>query len=573
MPESATQLPRDRGAKRAISGQRGIAMIALITLLTLISAYYIARGLNRTSNEVTQERHRRSNDALLEAKAALIAWAAAGAYQDSSVSFQPGGFPCPDTDDDGDAEGTCATASTRIGRLPWTTIGAGDLRDASGARLWYALSDNFRKKACTTVSPKSPSDCTIINFDTAGTLTITGSSSASNVIAIVFAPGQALSTQDRDPSNSVKWNSVSNFLDGANAGTNDDIFEMRSPPNDVDSTGSVVFNDRLVAITASDLWPAVEGVVAAKLQENDGIGGLAIYIEQYRTTWSRYPFAASFDPGASTFKGAAGTTEGLLPMTTDSTFLTWKTAGPAPTIAAAPGNPGTVDVSQAYTNCTSTTPTQVNCKANYCGTTPNQARVRITATANNSGMAFVRAFVASDLNTQRSTFGMNINFSSTTAVILASTYTLAADGTGVITLDLRMPSRSCSENRTIWARIPVPPYHALTTPTDTYTGWFSANQWYKHVYYAVAPAYAPGGATCTAGGSPACLTVNNITGQTDNKLALLLFAGRPLPGTTRPSTTLNNYFEGQNASASDLVFDYQPAAGSSFNDRVLVLSP
>lgn len=551
-------------------------MIALITLLTLISAYYIARGLNRTSTQVTQERYRRSNDALLEAKAALIAWAAAGSYQDSSVSFQPGGFPCPDTNDDGYAEGSCASASTRIGRLPWRTIGAGDLRDASGARLWYAVSNNFRKLACTSLSPNLPANCTVINFDTAGTLTITGSSSANNVIAIVFAPGQALGGQTRDSSDSVEWNSVSNFLDGANAGTNDDAFEMRSPPNDVDSTGSVVFNDRLVAITANDLWPAVEGVVAGKLQENDGAGGkpwLAAYIEQYRTTWSRYPFAASFDPAASTFKGVAGTTEGLLPMTTDSTFLTWKTSGPAPTIAAAPGNPGTVDVGQWYTDCTNSTTTQLDCKADYCGTTPNQAWVRISATANNPGMAFVRAFVASDLNEQRSIGGLNINFSSTTAVILASTYTLAADGTGAITLDLRMPSRSCTGQRTIWARIPVPPYHAITTPTEAYVGWFSANQWYKHVYYAVAPAYAPGGATCTAGGSPACLTLNNATSPTNNKLALLVFAGRPLPGTSRPSTTLGNYFEAQNASASDLVFDYQAVVGKTFNDRASVVSP
>ena len=106
----AAPLLRSGTGVSGVARQRGIAMIALITLLTLISAYYIAQGLNRTSTQVTQERNRRSNDALLEAKAALIAWAA-GVKNLTATDFQPGSFPCPDTNDDGYEEPSCTTAS------------------------------------------------------------------------------------------------------------------------------------------------------------------------------------------------------------------------------------------------------------------------------------------------------------------------------------------------------------------------------------------------------------------------------------------------------------------------------
>ena len=49
-----------------------------------------------------------------------------------------GDLPCPDRDDDGDADAVpgCDTAALALGRLPWKTLGLPDLRDGDGERLW-----------------------------------------------------------------------------------------------------------------------------------------------------------------------------------------------------------------------------------------------------------------------------------------------------------------------------------------------------------------------------------------------------------------------------------------------------
>src|SRR3990172_8531963 len=123
-------------------------------LMTLMSAWLIATALQRTNSELARERDRATMEALQKAKAALISYAASEQwqfYKSAPTKFQPGALPCPDRDNDGDSDGLCSSALSRIGRLPWLTIGADNLRDASGEQLWYALSSNFRKLDGTTV--------------------------------------------------------------------------------------------------------------------------------------------------------------------------------------------------------------------------------------------------------------------------------------------------------------------------------------------------------------------------------------------------------------------------------------
>jgi len=571
--------------KPGIPRQRGLAMLVLVTLLALISAYLIASGFSKTSSEVTLERDQRSRGALLEAKAALIAWAA---NPDPTLT-QIGALPCPDRKlpthaQAGKEESTCNTDLVRIGRLPWKTLNVSDLRDASGEQLWYVLSGNFRKKSGTTV----------INSDTQGQITIGGSSSANNVVAIIIAPGAALLSQNRDKTNLAALNDASNYLEGANAGANDNAFETRVPPNDRDPvTGDLIFNDRVLAITQADLFAVVEPVASAKIRSPTGVSSVTVKtaIEVYRTTWGSYPFPAAFgDPGTSTFQGTVGATEGLLPLTTDSTFITWKTSSPNPTVAAAPGNPGTVDVGQSYTDCANSSTTQLECQFDWCGTSPNFATVRITATANNVGRAFVARFIDSDLTVVRTSASVNDgNWMSSSATITASSYALAADGNGSVTLTLQMPSRPCGSMRTARIRIPVPTYHSITSTDDPDTGWFVSNQWHKVTYYAVSPGYLPAGcggcntqigplppACVTPGPPPSCLAVNGLPGAdypANNKQGILILMGRSLNGTARPSGTLGNYLEGNNASTGDYIFEHRIGAPGAVNDRVVVLSP
>jgi hypothetical protein len=121
----------------------------------------------------------------------------------------------------------------------------------------------------------------------------------------------------------------------------------------------------------------------------------------------------------------------------------------------------------------------------------------------------------------------------------------------------------------------------ITSPVistaDAFAGWFNNDEWYKQVFYAVSPGFAPGGAgSCTAGGT--CLTVNNLaTTPTNDKRAILFLAGRSLTGAARPNATLGNYLESQNASPGDNVFEHGlrtiSTTGAAINDKVIVVAP
>ena len=126
---------------------------------------------------------------------------------------------------------------------------------------------------------------------------------------------------------------------------------------------------------------------------------------------------------------------------------------------------------------------------------------------------------------------------------------------------------------------------ATSTGTVRYIGWFSRNEWYRNVYYAVAAQNLPGAlpavSDCTSTDeNPSahnCLRYNNPGVR--NTRALLVIAGRRLDTQTRPSPTLANYLEYQNADngtryeqrrmRSGKVVDL--AANAPWNDRLVIV--
>ncbi|HUL92083.1 MAG TPA: ubiquitin-activating E1 FCCH domain-containing protein [Burkholderiales bacterium] len=271
----------------------------MLALAAMITAFLISIGLNRSQAELLSEREDRNMSALRQAKAALIAYAASEEWQlykalpavPPAAYYQPGALPCPDKNDDGDADcvgaGITPTSSI-IGRLPWKTLGVDDLRDASGERLWYALSWNFRKL-------QGGSPPTVINSDTQGQLNVTGTAPINNVVAVLFAPGESVLNQTR-PSNPANpaHNSPANYLEG---------FDLSDPVNYVFTSNarpSDTFNDRLLVITQAELMAAVEPVVAARIERD-----VKPYLNSYASAsqWGRFPFpvkfGVGFDPGAS----------------------------------------------------------------------------------------------------------------------------------------------------------------------------------------------------------------------------------------------------------------------------------
>ena len=542
--------------------ERGFAMIAIISLIALMSTYLIAYALSRTGAELSHEREQRSMNALRQAKAALIAYAASEQWQLYKCSsppcrFQPGALPCPDRnndgnpDHDGSSQGICSNALMRIGRLPWKTLGVDDLRDASGERLWYALSSNFRKLAGTTV----------INSDTQGLLTVTGTAPANNVVAIVFAPGAAIQSQIRpfDSSNPAHNNPAS-YLEGFTAGVNNYTFTTNAMPSDT-------FNDRLLVITQADLMSAVEPVVAARIQRD-----IKPYLDTYRSTWGRYPFAAPFsNPGTSDYKGTASPLPGMLPLTAASGFVTW--ANPlSTTISDTP--PGSIS---SY-SCAASTATLIDCNVTYSGT----PTLRFSLSALNAGMAFVRSHVIADLTVTDTASSLPLT---PTLSSINNSPPVDSAGKGTVLLSLGMPTKPAP----VRIQIPPPPMQppppvtssswdntmmTLATPYSAAgAGWFISNQWYKHVYYAVSPALVPGGGgNCVS--TPPCLTVTNLPTPNNNMQAVLILAGRSLNGTARPSSIVSDYLEGANRTGSGTyTYEHRSGVPTSINDRVVVISP
>ena len=553
--------------------QRGFALIALLALAALISAFLIASALNLTSAGNSNEREDRSMSALRKAKTALIAYAASEQWQayKGQTTNQPGGLPCPDINDTGASPGICSSAAGRVGRLPWATIGSEDLRDASGERLWYAVSSNFYKNASN-----------IINSDTPGLLTVTGAAPASNVVAVVIAPGGALSGQDRI----ALHNDPAAYLEGVTPSTPDYGFSTVAMP-------SGTANDRLLVITQADLMAAVEPVVAARIERD-----IKPAIQAYSIVWAgAFPFAVPLPLGAgpsftqSDYTGQAGQTLGLLPITNSPTLLRWVPVSVS--VQQINGGTGTltsVPPTQITSSCTlPSPPTQFTCRIDYPGGSDDRPAIQIQAVLEKAALSFPNALTYNDasmlnqdsnpLTVYDPAFGQWSG--SSPAFPVTVNHIPAADGSGLVRFRGRLQNAGNppgGTGGTVYITVPVPGYMSITNGADPTVGWFITNQWYRQTFFAVSQGFVPGG-----GGScsqppftpppPLCLTVNNLPSPTNNKRAILVFAGRALDGQTHPSGSLASYLEGENSTPADFIFEHRAGNPTAINDRVVVVSP
>lgn len=287
----------------ARTAQRGGALMVMLVIMVMGAAAILVSSLNSTALQI--ERDKKTVDALAQAKDALIGYATS---VDLDTSARPGDLPCPDTDNDGAQNSPCGNASgstgqtLRLGRLPWKTLGLPDLRDGSGERLWYAVSNNFKQQTKTTCTNSNLSGC--LNSDTAGTITVLGSdgsvlntaNSSTGAVAIVIAPGEALQRQDNvsqtrgctvgvdcdandkcttsPPTNTPKCNPI-NYLDiatvGGNTEDNADFADGSTTSGFIhgrvlDSSGQTIVNDRLLVITKPHIIPLLEKRVVAEVK-------------------------------------------------------------------------------------------------------------------------------------------------------------------------------------------------------------------------------------------------------------------------------------------------------------------
>jgi hypothetical protein len=256
--------------------QRGQAALIAVLLVVVGSAAFMYTLA--TPAKISLENDRKTAAALAQAKEALIGRAATDVTR-------PGSLPCPDIDNDGIAESPVAfggVCPSYIGRLPWKTLGVQDLRDGGGERLWYALTPSFRDHMSGG----------ILNSDTPGQLTVTGTAPAGSVIAILFAPGPVVVSQARDTANQ---NNVANYLEGGNE-TGIATYTF------VTGQATSTFNDELLAITSDALFSVVGMRVAREVRS---------FLTAYFNANGYYPFATRYtDP---TYSCTLGVTSGRIP--------------------------------------------------------------------------------------------------------------------------------------------------------------------------------------------------------------------------------------------------------------------
>ena len=260
---------RNKPGPSGIARCRGAALLLLLVFLVLGSSYALLAGTSPPTGARQTER------ALAHAREALISWSSAQGVGGGSA--RPGELPCPDTSNTGTAASSCT--STRIGRLPWKTLGIPQLLDEQGETLWYVVDDAFRR---TSTSP--------INSDTRASLQAYAKNGSTRLtaegdeaVAIVFAPGRPIGNQRRNTS--TEQLSASNYLEtalGRNNASNTGPF-IDGPITGTDST--LLLNDRLMVLNVRALMAPVEKRVAGEALK---------LLAKYRDDNGSYPYPALY---------------------------------------------------------------------------------------------------------------------------------------------------------------------------------------------------------------------------------------------------------------------------------------
>lgn len=252
LPDYWPEFPEPGEQMRA--RQKGMVILVMMIVVILGSAMLLVSGLNgngwqRQADKVTVR-------ALAQAKQGLKGFAAAS-------QARPGELPCPDVDDDGIADYAGNLCAGLTGRLPWRTLGLGDLRDGRGERLWYAVSGNLRAN-----------NTTVINSNTIGQLALDGQG---GFAAVIMAAHETLAGQM--VRSAANRNNPRAYLEGDNATPGDNRFTARGAPP---------FNDRLLGLTTLEVMALVERRVAKEAANR---------LRDYYALNGYFPYAAGLGDG------------------------------------------------------------------------------------------------------------------------------------------------------------------------------------------------------------------------------------------------------------------------------------
>lgn len=551
--------------------QRGAVLLIMLAIVGLGSAWFLVSALNAETGGIEAQRRKHNAEVLARAKHALIGYVAAQAIK--AGENNPGAMPCPENLADFDSttgrEGLVGTScgTTTIGRFPWRTLGMEKLTDAAGEPLWYVVGPGWGVPSGSN---------TVINSGSVGQLTVDGVANAA--VALIIAPGPAFSAQAS--AGCTAWNQARpdtgtpdwrNYLECENASSPADASFVTTGAG-----GS--FNDQVMVVTVADVLPAIEAAIAKRIEREMVPLLNTVYADSFSfgTTASNpaYPFAAPFaDPTTSAYMGQAGLTQGLLPANYHSsscpggdprcTSSTVSWGSPSLTINAGPG------YFPSSTSC------YVSGSTAYC-----EGYYRSGA------MTLTMAYPANNITTGMRTvsnlgslwgFVQSWRWDGWSWIYLgaqSATLSRSLASNGALNLNTRvtLPSVPDWGYFFIYAnRLSSSDFgdHAFLDTTDADRAWFWRNEWYRFLYYALAPNHAPGGTlSCTSGST--CLTVTNLAADPDKQRVVLALVGRGLTALsqTRPSGSLQNYLDSAENRDLDSLFVQSPV-NRTFNDRFI----
>jgi hypothetical protein len=578
--------------------QRGVALLGLLAVAVMVFAYVLTSRLNAASQFVGIDGDHNAR-VLARAKQALIGYVA----QQAALSGEnnPGHLPCPEAPANyGTAnEGIEATfcAAQAIGRLPWRTLGVDKLVDAAGEPLWYAVSPGWHRPNST--------DFLTINSDVAGQLALSGITS--NAVALIIAPGATLltqacggataTTQARPATGAPDYR---NYLECGNANSPADSTFFASAP------GSP-FNDQVLAVLPSDVMPALEAAITERMQRELAPAlRTAVYTStQYAGIPSGqplYPYATQFEnPGSSNFLGDQGIYQGLLPVSQVRTSC----ASPQP-CAALPVT-GSVRETLGYgyvmSYSCSTSSTEYLCTGQYHENDSEpwrEIRLEMTATFSNVAMglrvlgANPASYMLIEARDNGATGAWETPAITVVEIRMHNGSTALPDGTtpprGAVSIRFRatMPNIDAMGwdvyadfrmriNRDVFDD------HALLKGDDATLGWFTRNQWYRVLYYAVAQTNTADSLSTLGCGNTNCLRFNEglscgTGADWCNIRSLLVLGGASITSQSRPNGNLADYVEYTNGDGGTFYEQHAirrptnvAVANAPWNDRVVLV--
>ncbi|MCP5249347.1 MAG: hypothetical protein H6942_12575 [Candidatus Accumulibacter sp.] len=249
--------------------------MAMLVLLTLWGLYLFVGQLDATQLRLANEQ--RGAAALAEARDSLVSDAISRASLDTSTYYAAGFLVLPDLgspfEGGAPSEGLVPTLNhtgnsidrTVIGKFPWKTLAYPPVRDSRGECLWYVVSGRFK------IAPKTH---VALNWDTRGQIDVLdggGNVVASDVAALIAAPGRALDGQSRALADAAYGDcggnyDARNYLDsfnGADAVAGQVNYFVGSTNNraapDANNKSFIMaqsdhYNDRFLFITVDDIF-------------------------------------------------------------------------------------------------------------------------------------------------------------------------------------------------------------------------------------------------------------------------------------------------------------------------------